>query len=274
MFNTPQFDRSIFEVNKEQKTINLTKIAKYFGKDVRTWLKQKRTQDFLKAYNAKNSDATNPHIGLITSKGGNGEQGTFADRRVTIKFAEWISPEFEVWANEQIEQLLTTGKVELSQSNTKTQQILLPQNYEQALEHLLVKVRDNRELVAKIEQDKPNVEFAEQLLDCKQAIDFALASKVMKLPFGRNILFEKCRDLRILDYKNIPYQQFVDSEYFVVKPKTYTDYYGEQKVSYQTQITAKGQKWLLGRLGVTQTADTISSEDYQTQKQLEHDYNL
>jgi phage antirepressor YoqD-like protein len=78
------------------------------------------------------------------------------------------------------------------------------------------------------------------------ALDFATASKAMSLPFGRNTLFEKLRELKILDLKNEPYQSFVDRGYFTVlessfiNPKT-----GDRQLTFKTMITASGQEFVL-----------------------------
>ncbi len=109
---------------------------------------------------------------------------------------------------------------------------------------------ETKPLLEKIQVDAPKVEFADHLLQSKDAFDFSLAAQLMRLPFGRNTLFEKCRDLNILRMNNVPYQNYVDDKYFEVIPKPWRDKYGEKKVSYQTLITEKGQNWLLKKLGM------------------------
>lgn len=95
------------------------------------------------------------------------------------------------------------------------------------------------------------MEFAEQLLLSTNALDFATACKTMNLPFGRNKLFAKCRELNILRKNNIPYQEYQDNGYFTVleftfnHPKT-----GDNVLTTKTMITAKGQKWLLKQLKI------------------------
>ena len=71
----------------------------------------------------------------------------------------------------------------------------------------------------------------------------------MNLPFGRTTLFSHCRNLSVLRRNNEPYQQYIDSNYFVlletsfVHPKT-----GDRILSTKTMITAKGQQWLTKKL--------------------------
>ncbi len=95
----------------------------------------------------------------------------------------------------------------------------------------------------------PKVEFADQLLKSTNAIDIGTAAKAMNLGFGRNTLFQKLRDLKILDQANRPYQRFVDEGYFTVletsfvHPKT-----GDRQMTFKTLITASGQKYVLKQL--------------------------
>lgn len=102
------FDISIFEI--EGGKINLTKICQYFGKNINDWTKTKQTQVFLRAFAEKKAE-TNI---IVSLKGGNGEQGSWTKyREVAIKLAQWISPEFEVFCMEKLDELFRTGKTEL-----------------------------------------------------------------------------------------------------------------------------------------------------------------
>ena len=63
----------------------------------------------------------------------------------------------------------------------------------------------------------------------------------MKLPFGRNTLFQRLREKGILMSDNLPYRNYVDSGYFQVferlRPNT-------NILDIQTVITQKGLIWL------------------------------
>ena len=102
-------DLSVFEVINGK--VNLTKICQHFNKRLDHWLKSQSTQRFLEAYSK-----LTPNGGIITLVGKGKEQGTFGDRRVALKLAEWISVDFELFANEKLDELLQTGKAELTQT--------------------------------------------------------------------------------------------------------------------------------------------------------------
>lgn len=99
------------------------------------------------------------------------------------------------------------------------------------------------ELEKKIEQDKPKVEFYETVAESKDTIDIGEVAKVLKLPFGRNKLFEFLRNNGTLNNKNVPYQKFIDREYFKVIETTYS-IGGQNKIYLKTLVTQKGLEYL------------------------------
>lgn len=102
------------------------------------------------------------------------------------------------------------------------------------------------ELQEKIDIDKPKVEFADQILSATNSLDFGTSCKAMNLPFGRNKMFEICRNLGFLMHNNIPYQSHVDNGNFTlletsfIHPKS-----GDRVLTTKTMIIPKGQGWLI-----------------------------
>ena len=102
-----------------------------------------------------------------------------------------------------------------------------------------------------IEVNAPLVEFAKEISsseDCILIGEFAkITNKELKL--GRNNLFKKLRELKILDRDNSPYQKHLDAGHFEVKETTYR--VGEAsgfKLSVTTMVTPSGQQYLLKKL--------------------------
>ena len=105
-------------------------------------------------------------------------------------------------------------------------------------------------LLNKIEEDKPLVEFAEQVSLSSDAIDIGTFSKLIKdenIKLGRNQLFEWLRDNKYLMKNNIPYQQYIDNGYFKVIEQIYKTPYGN-KINVKTLITPIGQIKLIEKL--------------------------
>ena len=68
--------------------------------------------------------------------------------------------------------------------------------------------------VARLDADAPKVEFADRITNSDRLFPFTKVAKILQLPFGRNILFEKLRDERVLMKNNEPYQHYIDQGYF------------------------------------------------------------
>lgn len=100
-------------------------------------------------------------------------------------------------------------------------------------------------LLDEVEKQKPKIEHFENFMDSTGYIELSKSAKVFGL--GRNRLFAKLRDLKILDCENIPYQRYVNDGYFVVKEKTFLKQ--NKLVPYhQTLLTPKGELYLAKRV--------------------------
>lgn len=113
-----------FEFTKGSKMINATQMSKPFkGKMVGGFLRLQGTKDFITFLERRYADL---HIAdnqptrevLKVIKGGLQHQGTWMDERLALKFAAWLSPEFEMWVYDRIYELLTTGQTQLRQTKT------------------------------------------------------------------------------------------------------------------------------------------------------------
>ena len=106
-----------FEFQDRSKMINATEMAKPFKKLVADFLRLKSTKSFIDLLKKRYG---NSHIGrqvLRVVKGGDAInqklQGTWMDEKLALKFAAWLSPSFELWVYDRIEELLKTGKTEI-----------------------------------------------------------------------------------------------------------------------------------------------------------------
>lgn len=99
----------------------------------------------------------------------------------------------------------------------------------------------------KVEQQKPLVDFANQISDTTDLIDMKTMAKLLKeknMNISRNRLFDLLRIKKILMRDNQPYQQYIDAGYFKVNEYTYTTQFGQTKTNRQTLITGKGQLYI------------------------------
>jgi phage antirepressor YoqD-like protein len=95
---------------------------------------------------------------------------------------------------------------------------------------------------AQIEQDKPKVDFANVISNTPATCKVEEFAKAMGT--GRNTLFSWLRNQKILQLSNAPYQQYIDSGYFVYDEKEPYKVNENIKTYFITLITGKGQVWL------------------------------
>ena len=151
-------------------------------------------------------------------------------------FKRWVT-------HEVLPQIRQTGSYQ-----PKTE-FILPHDFKSALLALVSEV-DARErleeqtkaLEAKVEADKPKVEFAEQVGSAINSMSVANAAKV--LGTGEIRLFNWLRKNKILmqggDQHNRPYQQYLDQGHFKVVERPWKSPSGEVMKSEKTLITSKG----------------------------------
>ena len=108
-----------------------------------------------------------------------------------------------------------------------------------------IKFLENR-----IEEDKPKVEFYDDVADSKNTCDMQTVAKTLNFKgVGRNNLFEILRNKNILQSDNKPYQRSVDAGWFRLIETKYNDYKtGEIKLSYKTVVFQKGMEKISGLL--------------------------
>lgn len=98
---------------------------------------------------------------------------------------------------------------------------------------------------ARIEADKPKVDFHDHVAE---AINCQTIDEVAKvLGTGQNRLFAWLRDAAMLKPGNLPYQRFVDEGYFRVVERQFKDKRGESHTYTRTLVTGKGLAYIQKR---------------------------
>lgn len=102
----------------------------------------------------------------------------------------------------------------------------------------------------RIRHDQPLVEFANQVSNTDNLIDMNAMAKLARaenIPVGRNKLYGWLKSMGVLMANNLPYQQFIDREYFAVKESVF-EVNGLKKTYQQTFVTGKGQHYVINLL--------------------------
>lgn len=93
----------------------------------------------------------------------------------------------------------------------------------------------------KLLEAKPKIEFYDQVANTTSSFDMKEVSAMLKLSYGRNILFKKLREAKVLMNNNLPYRVLIDEGKFIVVE---TKWIGQPTATTQTRITQKGLDWL------------------------------
>ena len=99
-----------FDFSGGEKMINATEMAKFFGKRPVDFLRLPQTEKFIKVLKVRLSHNKNEVVKTVK---GRYNSGTWMHEKLALKFAAWLSPEFELWVFDRVEELLLTGKTEL-----------------------------------------------------------------------------------------------------------------------------------------------------------------
>lgn len=213
--------------------VNATHMAKPFGKKVHDFLRLDATAAFRGALE-RSGKSLNVGSQVVTRKGGlhPSEAGTWMCEDVAMEFARWLSPEFAIWCNDRIKELMKVGMT------------ALPETIEAMLANpdlvigLATQLKESRQKVAELQ---PKADFAVKVFEARDVFSVGTAAKM--LGTGQNKLFALLREKRILKYNNEPYQTFIERGYFKTKG-TLVGSDRFPKAVPQTMVTTRGLAWI------------------------------
>lgn len=93
-----------------QLMINATEMAKPFGKQPKDWLRTQSAKDFITALSARRKCLPTDLLQVVN---GGSSFGTWMHEDLAMEFARWLSPDFAIWCNDRIKELLTKGTTSL-----------------------------------------------------------------------------------------------------------------------------------------------------------------
>jgi hypothetical protein len=89
--------------------LDATRIAERFGKKPGHWLELDSTKEYIARLTERmaKSNVGKSDITLVRTRRGNSTtSGSWLHPKLAVKFARWLSVDFEIWADEQIDALL------------------------------------------------------------------------------------------------------------------------------------------------------------------------
>lgn len=231
----------------EVRIVTINEKPYFCGSDVAKALGYKRPNDAISQhcrYTVKRSIAT---------KQGNMSEMTFLPEgdvyRLIMKSKLPNAEKFESWVMDDV--LPTIRKHGAYMSNEVIERTLTDPDYLIQLATALKEERSARKLAEqRLDEQKPLVDFANKVSDSSNLIDMGKMAKLLKdehINIGRNRLFEWLRRKEILMSNNMPYQRYIDGDYFRVRESTYETPYGT-KTQQTTYVTGKGQIYITEKL--------------------------
>lgn len=219
--------------------INATEMAKPFGKNPNHFLRNDQAQSFIEVL--QNQIAKSQSEIFKVSNGGT-SPGTWMHQKLALKFAAWLSPEFELWVYDRIEELLLTGKTEV---RTKSEQEVILEGY-QLLLGQVEQVKEQLQLAnATIKQQAPKVKYFEEVLDSKSMIpstivadDFGKSAQWLHKELNRKGIMWHVGGAWVLTAK------YKDKGYAEIKPFPYYNTQGQLKTKNQTYWTEAGRQFV------------------------------
>ena len=237
--------------------VNLTEFAKPFpSKNLTQIINSQEIKEYISALselqNYSSADL------LIVRKGGNiSHQGTWAHQKVALRVAQKLSPEFAVWVDTKIEELLTTGHCSVQQ------QYQIPQSFGEALmlaaqqqiqieaqqKQLMQKEEEITELKAENVELQKQSEYTRVILQSKQTVlvtqiaqDYGMSARKFNLLLRDLGIQHKVRNQWIL------YVKYLNKGYVHSTTHNYTHTNGSPDVSLNTEWTQKGRLFLYEEL--------------------------
>ena len=219
-------DNQVFQYNGSPITfqigkatmVNATQMAKPFGKQPVFWLNNQYTKEFLKELtelrNLSSADL------VIVTKGGNNKnaQGTWFHEDVALEFARWLSPQFAIWCNDRIKELMKYGMTATTQTidsiladpenaiklltalkdERRKVKDLEVRNKAYEVQHRKL-LKENFKHMEQLEAQAPKVEYADNILLSERTYTTTEIARLLNM--------SACKLNRLLSEKGVLYRQ-------------------------------------------------------------------
>ena len=230
--------------------INATEMCRAFGKRPAKWLELQSTIDFIDTISSvRNVDTSD----LVVAKFGSPQNGggTWMHEDVALEFARWLSPEFAIWCNDRVKELLTHG---ITATSSTIDDILA--NPDNGIKLLNALKQERKEKAILKEQNKlqqeviqastSKVNYYENVLQSNETYTFTQMAK--ELNFRSCVAFTtKLKEMKIVFRQSRQWllaARFASLDYTKTRTHTYLDEAGRAKTNTITVWTEKGRLFL------------------------------
>lgn len=259
-------DNQVFQYNGSPITfqigkatmVNATEMAKPFGKFPWKWLELPSTKEYIRALSENRSLAYNQLV--VSVKGGNdtSKRGNWFHEDVALEFARWLSPQFAIWCNDRIKELMRYGMT----ATTQTIDSILA-DPENAIK-LLTALKDERkkvsDLESKLNSQASKVEYADNILLSERTYTTTEIAKLLNM--------SACKLNRLLSEKGVLYRQqnqwllspaFHTKGYITTKALCYNKKDGRISNMFTTVWTDAGKRFICNLIGGNNMFSSVES---------------
>ena len=228
--------------------VNATEMLKSFpSKRMSDFTASHQTESFIMALQAKTGFSVSALIQTI--KGGNGVQGTWMHQKLALKFAAWLSPEFELWVYDRIEELVKEGYTKLDSISRKDLAMLLIQSEEEKerlqaeKESLAITAAKQAEVLKSV---APKVEYHDKVMSSGSLITATEIANELGFTSAKamNQFLKSHGIIRWVNNTWALKADFSGKGYAKYKPHPYVDHNGQTQTSHHLYWTEEGRKFL------------------------------
>lgn len=244
----------------EATMVNATQMAKPFGKRPAKWLELPSTKAFLSTLSTiRKSDSES----VITINGGS-NPGTWLHEDVALEFARWLSPQFAIWCNDRIKELLRHGMtatpqtidsilsdpdsairmlVALKEERNRSRDLEEQKRTYQSENRRLLKIQSEQAKL--LEEQAPKVEYANNVLNSENtytttqiAKELGMSAKTLnKLLNGKGIQYSQGGQWFL-------YQKYQSKGYMKTRTYTYDKKDGRKGTMLSSVWTEAGRAFI------------------------------
>lgn len=221
--------------------VNATEMAKPFGKSPKDFLKNKTVENFLTTLSGVRRILLTD---LVKQPKRGQRSGTWMHEDVALEFARWLSPEFGIWCNDRIKEILT-GKIQSNNSEKPKRRVsslsLLPASVDNVAELARLE-EENRKLTLEVEKLRTQVEPTFKISDIAEELGMTTQELCYRL-----------RQIYVLAWdrdsgKHIIHWQLQGNGFTKLAKKTYRYRSGIVKEFTTWEWTQKGRNFIIDRL--------------------------
>ena len=240
--------------------VNATEMAKPFNKRPNDFLILKSTNELTNSLSAKTGIPVTDLV--IVNQGGN-NQGTWIHEDLALVFAQWLSPDFYLWCNDRIKELLQYGMTATQPTleqmiNNPDLVISLATQLKSEREEKQRMVCENQILKEQnkniIEETKPAVTFANAFSGANSSCLIGELAKIISqngYEIGEKRMFAWLREKGYLgkhgERYNVPNQKYVEQGLFVIKKGVRSGNNGVLHTTLTTKVSGKGQVYFVNK---------------------------